>query len=472
MLTHFFNSKAVYLIELKKVLQLAWPILVAQFALTGLGLVDTIMSGQVGTDDLAAIGLGSGLMMPVFMFATGILLTLSSIVAKADGAKDLEKIRSVFQQGFWLALPLGLLSFWMLWNMDWVLNWLSLDAHVRQLTQDYLRFIAFGLPGVAMYQALRFFWEGLGQVRPTMLISLLTLLLNIPLNALFIYGGFGFPELGAAGCGVASAIGMWGMLLIGLLYIHQSSVLKAYVRVEHLFEHSVLMGWHLSWNRFYPAIKILKLGIPNTFAILFEVGMFSFISVFVAVLGPVVLAAHQVAMSISSFLFMIPLSVSLAVSVRTGQLYGAGDLEGLQKLVRVILIFSISVSVLTSLLLFNFSFQLSSIFTQEPSVLHLAASLVLLAATYQVFDALQATSNGVLRGLHHTKTTMQVAFVSYWLIGLGLGYILTFKDWIVPHMGVQGFWWGIIMGLLIGAIMLLLRLRYQMRWVKNELSLR
>jgi MATE family multidrug resistance protein len=458
---NLFKEKSLYFLELKKVLQLAWPILIAQFALMGLGLVDTLMSGQVSTDDLAAIGLGSGLMMPVFMFATGILLAISPIVAKAKGGQDFSKIKSVFQQGFWLALPLGILSFWVLWYMDTLLNWLSLTPHVRQLTKDYLVFLALVMPGIAFYQALRFFWEGLGQTRPTMLISIFALVLNIPLNALFIYGGFGVPAYGAAGCGIASSIVMWSMLFIGLLYIYFSPKMRYYVSITQLFTKISLQGSHKLSSTF----KILKLGIPNTLAILFEVGMFSFISVFIAILGSVVLAAHQVAMSVSSFLFMIPLSLSLATSVRTGQLYGERNFLGLQRLVRVILVFSVLISIATSIILMSLNSQLAGLFAHQPEVIHIAASLLMLAGVYQLFDAVQSVSNGVLRGLHHTKTTMQVAFVSYWLIGLGIGYVLTFKDWIMPAMGVKGFWWGIIIGLFIGAILLLLRLRFQMKCV-------
>lgn len=461
-----FKEKTLYFLELKKVLQLAWPILIAQFALTGLGLVDTLMSGQVGTDDLAAIGLGSGLMMPVFMFATGILLAISPIVAKARGGQDLSKIKSVFQQGFWLALPLGLLSFWILWHMDTLLNWLSLTPHVRQLTKDYLVFIAMGMPGIALYQALRFFWEGLGQTYPTMLISIFALVLNIPLNALFIYGSFGVPAYGAAGCGIASSIVMWLMLLIGLFYLYFSPKMQYYVSITQLVSKISFQGA----NKFSSTIKILKLGIPNTLAILFEVGLFSFISVFIAILGSVALAGHQVAMSVSSFLFMIPLSLSLATSVRTGQLYGERNYLGLQRLVRVILAFAVLISFSSSMILMSLNVQLAALFAHQPEVIQIAASLLILAGIYQIFDAVQSVSNGVLRGLHHTKTTMQVAFVSYWLIGLGVGYVLTFKDWIVPAIGVKGFWWGIIIGLFIGAILLLLRLRFQMKQVYLELK--
>ncbi|HIE39961.1 MAG TPA: MATE family efflux transporter, partial [Thiomicrorhabdus sp.] len=209
-------------VESSLLLKLALPILFAQLALTGLGVVDTLMSGQVGTNDLAAIGLGTSIMLPIFMFSTGILLAITPLVAKATGESKPQYITQYLNQGLWLSLPLGILSLAALMNLEWVLNLLSLNAEVYQLTQDYLFYIAFGMPAIALYQVLRFFWEGLGTTLPTMWISFFALLLNIPLNAIFIYG-FGFIEpMGAAGCGVASTIVMWVMLLLGILYVLKS----------------------------------------------------------------------------------------------------------------------------------------------------------------------------------------------------------------------------------------------------------
>jgi MATE family multidrug resistance protein len=143
--------------ESSLLLKLAMPILLAQWALTGLGVVDTLMSGWVGTNDLAAIGLGSSIMLPVFMFSTGILLAITPLVAKANGQLQVNKITEFFFQGLWLALPLGFVSLWILMNLEWVLNLLDLNSSIYQMTQDYLFYIAFGLPAVVLYQALRFF---------------------------------------------------------------------------------------------------------------------------------------------------------------------------------------------------------------------------------------------------------------------------------------------------------------------------
>ncbi len=445
----FFGIK----LESSRLLQLAMPILLAQWALTGLGVVDTLMSGWVGTNDLAAIGLGTNIMLPVFMFSTGILLAITPLVAKANGQKQSLKITQFFYQGLWLALPLGLLSLWILMNLDWVLNLLSLSDSIYQLTQDYLFYIAFGLPAVALYQALRFFWEGLGTTLPTMWISFFALFINIPLNAIFIYGWGPIEPLGAAGCGIASTIVMWSMLLIGLLYVFKSNLTRPFLRPPLQTAHLLRPSWHAGIK------PVLALGIPNTLALLFEVSLFSMIVLFIASLGAEVIASNQIALSFTSMAFMVPLSLAMALTVRVGHGFGTQD----RQQVRLSLIIGFSIAILIGVILALISyflrFEIVGLYTDDHSVVLIATSLLVFAAIYQVFDAIQVTAAGALRGFHDTKVTMLVTFITYWGIGLGVGYVLAFKDWFIEPMGVQGFWLGIVLGLFLAAILLSMRLQ-------------
>ncbi len=436
--------------EATLLLKLALPILLAQLALTGLGVIDTIMSGQVGTNDLAAIGLGSSIMLPVFMFSTGILLAMTPLVAKALGESKPERVTRYLNQGLWLSLPLGGLSLVVLMNLEWVLNLLSLNETVYQLTQDYLFYIAFGMPAIALYQALRFFWEGLGTTLPTMWISFFALFLNIPLNAIFIYGMGPIEPMGAAGCGVASSIVMWVMLLLGVLYVVKSKLTQPFLS----FQKSIL-GIH--WRE---GLKpILSLGVPTTLALLFEISLFSMVALFIAPLGAVVIAGHQIAINFTSLAFMIPLSFAMALTVRVGLGYGEKNPDQLRLSLITGFLFSIVLGLLLAFISYFLRMDIVSVYSKEPDVLHLAASLLVFAALYQVFDAIQVTTAGALRGFHDSTITMLVTFVSYWGIGLGLGYVFAFTDWILPPMGVQGFWLGIILGLLLAAILLPLRLK-------------
>lgn len=440
-----FHIGLFSLVELRYLLKLAGPIFLAQVALASLGLVDTIMSGRVGVDDLAAIGLGSGLLMPVFMFGTGILLALTPLVSKAVVKGNYSYIAQLLVQGSWLALPIGGLSLAVLWHVNPILDLLSLTPSVYQLTEDYLFYVAFGLLGISLYQVLRFVWEGLGETLPTMYISITALLLNIPLNWIFIYGYGPIPPFGAVGCGIATSIVMWSMFLMGLLYVFYAPKFD-----------SVRLAWQPQWLRWHEGLKpILALGVPITLALLFEVGMFSFIALFVAKLGTVVLAAHQVALSFTSIVFMIPLSLSMAITVRVGMAYGQQNLLQLKTRMITGVVFAAGVGMVASAMTYLFVNNIVAYYTQDSQVQVIAAGLLMFAVVYQTFDAIQVTLTGALRGLHDSKMAMVVAFICYWLIGLGLGWIVTFTAWLSPQpMGVAGFWLGIVLGLIVAAVLL------------------
>lgn len=435
--------------ESKSLLRLAFPILLAQMALTSLGVVDTLMSGWVGTIDLAAIGLGSNIMLPVFIFMTGVLLAITPLVSKAHGQNHTSLVGKYVIQGLFLAIPLGLFSALILMNLDGLLDLLQLETRVFQLTSDYLYFIAWGMPGIALYQVLRFFWEGLERTLPTMWISFFALVLNIPLNAIFIYGLGPVEAMGAAGCGVASAIVMWSMFFVALTYVLKNSELMKFLK----------NSWQLKVDWQKGIRPILALGIPNSFALLFEVGMFSFIALFIAVLGSTVIAAHQIAISFTSLAFMLPLSLAMALTVRTGKGFGKHSVEALTTTIKTGLVWALCIGTLLALLSYFLRHPIAALYSDDAMVVELAIGLLLFAAIYQIFDAIQVSVAGILRGFHDTKTTMWVTLISYWGIGLGIGYLFTFTHWFGEPMGVSGFWLGIVLGLILAAILLPIRLK-------------
>ncbi|MDY0136648.1 MAG: MATE family efflux transporter [Thiomicrospira sp.] len=439
--------------ESKQIIKLAWPIFTAQLALTSLGVVDTVMSGWVGVDDLAAIGLGSSILLPVFIFATGILLALTPITARFLGQNKPLQIASALQQGRWLAIPLGLAAMAVLMFVQPLLNLLHLSPNVYQLTQDYLWWVALGLPGIALFQVYRFFWEGLGITLPTMALSLAALTLNIPLNALFIYGYGPIDGLGAVGCGVATAIVMWSMLLGAWLYVRYAAATRPYQLAglqKPVWQHGIK--------------PILWLGLPMALALLFEVGMFSFIVLFIAPLGTSVIGAHQIAMSFTSLLFMLPLSLSMALTVRVGLAYGQENLAQLRLSVMSGTFMALGFGLVLSLSTVLFRQPIVALYTQYDGVVMIALSLFLFAASYQIFDAIQVAMAGILRGLHDTQVTMWVTLVSYWGLGLGGGYLIAFYPVIGGQpLGVYGFWAGIVGGLILAAILLIFRLKWTLK---------
>lgn len=441
--------------EIKQLIRLALPIFTAQLALTSLGVVDTIMSGWVGVADLAAIGLGSSVLLPVFIFTTGILLAITPMTARFLGQHKTQQIGYNLVQGLWLALPLGVASMLLLMNPQSLLHLLNLTPEVFSLTEDYLFWAAFGLPGIALFQVYRFFWEGLGITLPTLTLSLGALLLNIPLNALFIYGYGPIEGMGAVGCGVATAIVMWSMLVGAWIYVRFSPKTQAY-RAKVRIWPSWLTGFK----------PILLLGLPMAFALLFEVGMFSFIVLFIAPLGTSVIGAHQVAMSFTSLLFMLPLSLAMAMTVRVGVAYGQENREALLCSIYTGAGMALVFGILLSLSTLSFRETIVALYTTHTEVVQIALVLFLFAASYQIFDAIQVAMAGALRGLHDTQTTMWVTLVSYWGIGLGGGYILAFYNPFGEPMGVFGFWLGIVCGLAMAAVLLIYRLRWMVQHVE------
>ena len=452
----------LFFAEFRQLAKLSFPILIAQLALAGLGVVDTIMAGQVGTDDLAAIGLGSSILFPAMMLSVGVLIILTTLVAKQFGENNITQIQVFFQQAIWLAIPLGMLIFFLLVNSDWVLDFLPLSNNVYQLTDDYLFYIAFGLPALSIAFVFRFFWEGLGLTLPTMWISILTILVNVPLNAIFIYGWGPVEAYGAAGCGIASAITMWIMLLVSIIYAVRSKKITPYLKLNFNLRKMTAPVWKNGIE------EILSLGIPNTFALLFEVSLFSFIALFIAVLGTDVIAAQQVGVSYTSLLFMIPLSISIVITIRVGHAYGNGSKQKIYIRIYSGLLMALIVGVFSAILTYLIREPIVNLFTDDINVIVIAVGLLSIAAIYQVFDAIQVACSGILRGLQNTKTIMQVTFICYWGIGLGGGYLMAFTNIIVEPVGVKGFWYAIVIGFLTAALILLFAVIKQLKQFERK----
>lgn len=448
-----------FLGEFKNLTKLFFPILIAQLALAGLGVVDTIMAGQVGKDDLAAIGLGSSILFPVMMLSVGFLIVLTTLVAKQFGKQNIAQMQVFFQQAIWLAIPLGLLVFLILINSRWVLDFLPLTDNVHQLTEGYLFYIAFGLPALSIYFVFRFFWEGIGLTMPTMWISILTVLVNTPLNAVFIYG-WGVDVYGAAGCGIASAITMWLMMFVAIGYAVTSEKIKPYL------QFSIKSFMRPVWKNGLQTI--FTLGLPNTLSILFEVSLFSFIALFIAVLGTDVIAAQQVGVSYTSMLFMIPLSISMAITIRVGHAYGKGLKQEVYQRVYAGLLMAFIAGILSAIFTYLVRESIAEVFTDDLTVITIAIGLLSIAAVYHVFDAVQIACSGVLRGLHNTKIIMQVTFFCYWVIGLGGGYLMAFTSVFIEPAGLKGFWYAIVLGFFVAAVVLFVSMMSQLKKLERQ----
>ncbi|WP_407640371.1 MATE family efflux transporter [Acinetobacter piscicola] len=420
-----------------------FPILITQFAAAGFGLIDTIMAGHMSAEDLAAIAVGVGLWIPILLLFSGIMIATTPLVAEANGARTPEKIPSIVRQSLWVALLLGIIAMLILQTMPLLLPLLGVPESLLPKASLFLHAIAFGMPAYTMYSTLRGYSEALGYPRPITLISLLALLVQIPLNFIFMYGLGPIPHLGSAGCGFATAILQWIMFITLSLYIFKA---KRYQATQPLKVFEKMDSALIK--------RILKLGLPIGLAIFFEVSIFSTGAIILSPLGEVTVAAHQIAISVTSQLFMIPMSLALALTIRTGTYYGEKNWIAMRKVQKIGLITGTLFALVTMLLMWLLRPLIVSAYTSDYDVSQVAIYLILFAIAYQLMDAWQVSAAGCLRGMQDTKGPMWITMIAYWVIAFPVGiYLARYTD-----MGAAGVWVGLIVGLSIACVLLLMRL--------------
>ncbi|WP_432209097.1 MATE family efflux transporter [Acinetobacter variabilis] len=429
--------------ELEQLFHLMLPILVTQFSQAGLGLIDTIMAGRLSPTDLAAIAVGVGLWIPVMLLFSGIMIATTPLVAEAKGARTPEKIATIARQSLWVALILGVIAGLVLQVLPLTLPLLGVPESLQPKAGLFLHAIGFGMPAVTMYAALRGYSEAIGYPRPVTAISLMALLLLVPLNFIFMYGVGPIPALGSAGCGFATAILQWLMLMSLALYIFKNRVYQSSQPFSHWEK---LNGYWLK--------RILKLGFPIGLAIFFEVSIFSTAAIVLSPLGETIVAAHQIAISVTSQLFMIPMSLAIALTIRVGTYYGEQNWDAMRRVQGLGLMTATILALLIMLMLWVFRSEIVALYTSDPMVTQIALYLVLFAVAYQLMDAWQISAAGCLRGMQDTKGPMWITMIAYWVIAFPVGvYLSRFGD-----MGAAGVWVGLIVGLSVACVLLLARL--------------
>lgn len=435
--------------ELKTIIHLAWPLLIAQITQILMGVSDTIMAGRYSATDMAAVAIGFGFTLPVIVFIQGITLALPLIISRFNGAKQTDKVANYTQQMAWLAMAFALLAFAFSFVFPPLLDLIEMDAQVRTITYAYIQYILFSMPAFALYQVLRNYCEGLSITKPSMVIMGIGLLVNIPANYILIYGKFGLPELGGIGCGIATALVFVAMFFATLIYTKYARKLQQFNLYKHLY-----------WPDIQLIKECIKLGFPIAMTILFEVTLFAVVAILLAPFGATIVASHQIALNFSALMFMIPLSLGMATSIRIGYLLGESRPEQAKIATRCAFLLGISIAVFTATLTVLAREPIARLYSIDEEVITLASSLLLLAAMFQFSDAIQVISGTALRGYKDTAWMFYLSFISYWIVGMTIGCILGLTDWIVPKMAGAGFWIGFICGLSTAAILLGLRLKY------------
>ncbi|MDO9081264.1 MAG: MATE family efflux transporter [Desulfuromonadales bacterium] len=441
----FFNPKLFRLrqAEGRALLLLAAPIFTSLFAQQTLAFVDTVMAGRVSAVDLAGVAVGGSLWIPVLLFLYGVLLAVTPLVAQLYGAGRTAECGPLARRALWVALPLVLLSILLLRQADGVFVIMGVEAAIATIAVDYLKALTWGLPAIGIFYVLRNLSEGLGLARPSMLIGLASLPVNIFFNYLFIYGKLGFPALGGVGCGWGTTVTLWFMCGCMLLTIRRVS---AYTPT-HFFDLAKKRGAE-------GATQVLRLGLPIGATLLVESSIFALIALFLAPLGAVAVAAHQITLNYSSLIFMIPLSLSCAMTIRVGHAVGRGRLDRARLVSHTGLTLTALIALVTATVTLLMAGPIASLYTRDPQLIVSVVGLLTLNALYQLPDALQVGAAASLRGYKDTRVPLLLVVVAYWVISLPLGYTLALTHLWGPPLGARGFWISLIIGLSVAALLL------------------
>ena len=442
-----------YMIEARQLLALAIPVIVAQVAQTAMGFVDTVMAGGYSATDMAAVAIGTSIWLPAILFGHGLLLALTPVIAQLNGSGRRDRVANQVRQGFWLAGFVSVLIMIVLWNAGYIIRAMhNIDPALADKAVGYLRALLWGAPGYLFFQVARNQCEGLAKTKPGMVMGFIGLLVNIPVNYIFIYGHFGMPELGGVGCGVATAAVYWVMFGCMLTYIKHARSMRD-IRNDTAFSTP-------DWSML---TRLTQLGLPIALALFFEVTLFAVVALLVSPLGIIDVAGHQIALNFSSLMFVLPMSLAAAVTIRVGFRLGQGSTLDAQTAARTGLGVGVCMAVCTALFTVLLREQIALLYNDNPEVVTLASHLMLLAAIYQISDSIQVIGSGVLRGYKDTRSIFFITFIAYWVLGLPCGYILALTDLVVDRMGPAGFWMGFIIGLTSAAIMMMLRMRFLQR---------
>ncbi|MBK9440275.1 MAG: MATE family efflux transporter [Comamonadaceae bacterium] len=418
-----------------------------------MAVVDVAMAGHASAQDLAGVSLGVSIWNMLIITLMGLMMSVNPTVAHQVGAGDLRGVPHVVRQALWKALGLGLLACLLANWAALLFNHMTLEPRVRDLAIDFTLITSLAMPLFACYRVLYGYSTSINQTKPLMVIALLSLLLNIVVNGLLVFGTLGFPRLGGLGCAWATLITVAFNLGALLWWMHRSS------------------AYHSTWplGQFeaphWPEIKnLLKLGLPIGVTYFAETSAFSLIALLVAEFGSTQVAAHQIALNFTSLVFMVPLSLGLALLTRVGQSLGAGDPVQARFQAWVGVALGLGFAVLSAVLIAVFAHQIAWAYTSDTAVIVLTAQLLLLAAVFQLSDTTQVITSCAIRGYKVTRSPMAIHLTAFWVFSLPLGYALGIApSWLTwapaQPMGAQGFWIALVVGLTIAALGLVWLLR-------------
>jgi multidrug resistance protein, MATE family len=425
--------------EIRPLLALAAPVILAEIGWMAMGIVDTIMVGPLGPAAIAAAGMGSSVFTAIVIFGMGLMLGLDTFVSQAYGGRRLDECLEWLHHGIWLAFIFGPLLMVATWLVALTLDAWGLHPEILVLVGPYLRDISFGALPLLLYAGFRRYLQGIHVVKPVMFALITANLVNAAANWVMIHGHLGFPAMGVQGSAWAT----------NLARVYMAAFLYVAIRMVHRRRGDAHphVPVRLSMVRMR---RLVGLGLPAASQIALEVGGFAAATAMAGKLDPVSSGGHQIAMNLAGLAFMVPLGLASASAVRVGHALGAGDPVRARRAGWTALGIGCTLMISIGMLLLIFREPLLRVFTSDTRLIAVGVQLLAIAAAFQLFDGVQAVATGVLRGVGDTRTPVYFNVLGYWVLGLPLGYSLCFThDW-----GVVGLWIGLSAGLILVALAL------------------
>jgi MATE family multidrug resistance protein len=434
--------------EVATLWRLSWPMLVGQLATVGMGVADVAMTGHVSAAELAAVSLGASVWSIVLVTVMGTMMAINTVVAHEIGGARYDKIPHSVRQSLWKGLFVGLVACGLANLCTLLFDHIGLDKAVSDRAATFLHVISAGMPAFACYRALYGYTTSINQTKPVMVIAVLGLFYNVLVNWLLVFGHWGFPRLGAIGCAVSTATGLW-LMLAGMVWWVRTA--PAY-RMTYPFSH---------WDRpdWAEIGEMLKLGIPIGITYFAEVSAFGLISLLVARYGVVQVSAHQIALNFVSLVFMVPLSFGIGALTRVGQAMGEGNPQRARFVAWVGVGMCVVFAVASAAFIALFRWDIARAYTTDPAVQATTVKLLLLAALFQLSDSTQVAAASAIRGYKVTRTPMLIHMLAFWGFALPLGCTLGLAPAWIPFapsapMQATGFWIALVIGLTVAATLL------------------
>lgn len=442
MLRSFRKNKAYYI----STIALAAPVIVSQLGHTLVQAADTVIVGQfLGFISLAAVSLVHSVFMVVLVLGLGIAYGLTPLIAQENGRSNHTECAKLLSNSLWLNVVAGIILFCLVFfGSTYVMQHMDQDPQVVETARPYLFILSLSILPLMIFSTFKQFAEGLGFTRQAMNITIWGNVLNVVIAVVLVKGLFGFPQMGISGVGIATLIDRVVMMVVMMWYVLSSRNFKKH-----------LSGFSIRFVDFGRIWRVFSLGAPVAMQYVFEIGAFAGAALIAGKIGAIEQASHQTAITLAAMTYMMASGISAAATIKVGNSFGKKNLFRLRKFAKVSYHLVLLFMVFWAIIFAVFNQFLPLVITREAEVVVLAAQLLVIAGMFQLFDGTQVVGLGLLRGMGDVNVPTIITFVSYWIIGVPSAYLMG----VTLNWGVQGVWYGLVLGLLTSSILLYIRYR-------------